>query len=69
VLTFSAEGKLGVRAVNENDVVIFIPVELVEDETQYLWVSGIPNGTRLIVQGQDFVKEGQKVEPVPATQS
>lgn len=69
VLTFSAEGRLGVRAVNAEDIVMFIPVDLVEDESQYLWVSGIPNGTRLIVQGQDFVKEGQKVEPVPATQS
>jgi len=69
VLTFSAEGKLGVRAVDAKDVVMFIPVSLVEDETQYLWVSGIPDGTRLIVQGQDFVKEGQKVEPVPAAQS
>lgn len=69
VLTFSAEGRLGVRAVNNEDVVIFIPVDLVEDESQFLWVSGIPNGTRLIVQGQDFVKEGQKVEPVPAAQS
>lgn len=69
VLTFSSEGRLGVRAVNANNIVEFIPVDLVEDESQFLWVSGIPNGTRLIVQGQDFVKEGQKVDPVPATQS
>ncbi len=69
VLTFSSEGRLGVRAVNADNVVMFIPVDLVEDEAQFLWVSGIPNGTRLIVQGQDFVKEGQKVEAVPATQS
>jgi hypothetical protein len=31
-----------------------------------MWVSGIADGTRVIVQGQDFVREGQKVEAVEA---
>ncbi|MCP8939593.1 efflux RND transporter periplasmic adaptor subunit [Alsobacter sp. SYSU M60028] len=66
-LTFSAEGRLGVRVVGEGDVVAFVPVSLVEDEAEFLWVSGIKAGARIIVQGQDFVKEGQHVEPVPAT--
>ena len=32
-----------------------------------MWVSGITLGSRVIVQGQDFVREGQKVLPVPAS--
>ena len=32
-----------------------------------MWVAGIPDGARVIVQGQDFVREGQRVEAVPAT--
>ena len=63
-LTFSAEGKLGVRAVAEGNKVIFIPVNLVEDQADYLYVSGINAGSKIIVQGQDFVKEGEIVEPV-----
>jgi len=63
-LTFSAEGKLGVRAVNDNKTVTFIPVTLVEDQADYLYVAGIAPGSKIIVQGQDFVKEGQIVEPV-----
>ena len=29
-----------------------------------MWVGGLADGARLIVQGQDFVREGQKVEAV-----
>jgi multidrug efflux system membrane fusion protein len=67
-LTFSAEGKLGVRVVEQGNKVVFVPVSLVEDQTDYLYVSGIVPGAQIIVQGQDFVKEGQAVEPVPMKQ-
>jgi multidrug efflux system membrane fusion protein len=67
-LTFSAQGKLGVRAVNGENKVVFIPVELVDDEQQSMWVKGVPDGTRVIVQGQDFVREDQVVEAVTATE-
>ena len=33
-----------------------------------MWVAGIPDGARVIVQGQDFVREGQKVEAVTAVE-
>ena len=41
-----------------------MPVSVVEDEQSYMWVAGIADGARVIVQGQDFVREGQKVEAV-----
>jgi multidrug efflux system membrane fusion protein len=65
-LVFSAQGKLGVRAVDEQNKVVFIPVELVDDEQQTMWVKGVPTGTRVIVQGQDFVREEQIVEVTTA---
>ncbi len=67
-LTFSAQGKLGVRAVNGDSKVVFVPVEIVDDEQQSMWVKGVPDGTRVIVQGQDFVRENQIVEAVAADQ-
>jgi multidrug efflux system membrane fusion protein len=67
-LTFSAQGKLGVRAVNTENKVVFVPVELVSDEQQSMWVRGIADGTRVIVQGQDFVREDQVVDVVAAEQ-
>lgn len=65
-LTFSGEGRLGVRTVGRDGAVAFVPVDIVEDGRAELYVAGIANGARVIVQGQDFVKEGQIVEAVPA---
>ena len=61
-LTFSSAGDLGVRTVDADDMVDFVPVSVVEDEQSFMWVTGIADGSRVIVQGQDFVREGQKVE-------
>ena len=67
-LTISSAGDVGVRTVSEAGVVGFVPVRVVEDEQTFMWVAGIPDGARVIVQGQDFVREGQKVEAVLATE-
>ena len=65
-LTFSSAGDLGVRAVDADGTVGFIPVSVVEDAQSFMWLGGIADGSRVIVQGQDFVREGQKVEAVMA---
>jgi multidrug efflux system membrane fusion protein len=65
-LTFSSGGDIGVRTVNDRGIVAFMRVNVIEDDQNQMWVTGVPNGTRIIVKGQDFVREGQKVEPVPA---
>jgi membrane fusion protein, multidrug efflux system len=67
-LTFSSAGNLGVRAVGADGAVAFLPINVVEDEQSFMWVGGIPDGSRVIVQGQDFVREGQKVEAVTAVE-
>jgi multidrug efflux system membrane fusion protein len=65
-LTFSSAGDIGVRTVGADETVGFVPVNVIEDEQTFMWVGGIPDGARVIVQGQDFVREGQKVEAVAA---
>jgi multidrug efflux system membrane fusion protein len=67
-LTISSKGDIGVRTVSEDDIVGFVPVSIVEDEQNIMWVGGVADGARVIVQGQDFVREGQKVEPVVAAE-
>jgi multidrug efflux system membrane fusion protein len=64
-LTFSSAGDLGVRIV-EGDKVGFFRIAVIEDDQNHMWVAGIPDGAKVIVQGQDFVREGQKVTAVPA---
>ena len=65
-LIFSSAGDLGVRIVREDGQVAFVPVSIVEDRQQIMWIAGVPDRTRVIVRGQDFVREGQTVEAVPA---
>jgi multidrug efflux system membrane fusion protein len=64
-LTFSSGGDVGVRIVDSKSVVAFVKINVLEDDQNQMWVTGIPNGARVIVKGQDFVREGQKVEAVP----
>jgi multidrug efflux system membrane fusion protein len=67
-LTFSSTGDLGVRTVDRNGIVGFVPVNVIEDEQTSMWLGGVPDGARVIVQGQDFVREGQHVEAVAAAE-
>jgi multidrug efflux system membrane fusion protein len=63
-LTFSSAGDLGVRTVDGGGKVGFAPISVIEDEQSFMWVGGIPDNARVIVQGQDFVREGLLVDPV-----
>ena len=63
-VTFSSAGNLGLRVVDANDTVEFVPVGVIEDEQSLMWVTGLPDRSRVIVQGQDFVREGQTVDAV-----
>ena len=65
-LTISSAGNIGVRIVDSDDKVQFVPVHIVEDLQATMWLSGIGEGARVIVRGQDFVREGQKVATVNA---
>jgi membrane fusion protein, multidrug efflux system len=63
-LTISSNGDVGVRSVDANGRVAFVPVSVVEDQQAQMWVAGIPDRARVIVRGQDFVRDGQEVEAV-----
>jgi len=64
ILTLADDGTVGVRAVNDADEVTFHPVTILGGDTDGLWVGGLPDRLRVIVAGQDYVIEGQTVEPV-----
>jgi membrane fusion protein, multidrug efflux system len=65
-LTISSNGDIGVRSVGANGRVGFVPVSVVEDQQSQMWVAGIPDRARVIIRGQDFVRDGQEVEAVEA---
>ncbi|MAS05919.1 MAG: efflux transporter periplasmic adaptor subunit [Ahrensia sp.] len=66
VVALNDNGELGVRSVNDDDIVEFHPIDIVDDSTGALILGGIPQGARVIVAGQNFVGDGVKVNPVEA---
>jgi multidrug efflux system membrane fusion protein len=66
ILTLNTEGKIGVKIVNDQDIVEFTPIKILADKSDAMWVVGPPASARMITVGQEFVIEGQKVEPVMA---
>ena len=61
VLLLTDEGNIGVRTVNSESKVEFHSIQIIKDTADGLWVSGIPQFSNLIVQGQGFVENGQTV--------
>lgn len=60
-LTIAAGGEIGLRLVDTADKVAFVPVQVIDDGQDTMWVAGLNDGARVIVRGQDFVREGQLV--------
>ena len=69
ILLLSDSGTLGIRIVNSENIVEFRPIKILEDTQDGLWVQGIPNASNLIVRGQGFVEDGQKVISIQTTES
>ncbi len=63
-LTLNDDGILGVRLVDENENVLFKPVDLLRDTPEGIWVEGLPEKADIIVIGQEYVEEGVRVLPV-----
>ena len=63
ILVLSDGGVIGVRTV-ENGIVRFKPVQIVSDNPDGMWVTGLPNDAEVIVVGQEFVSEGSRVKAV-----
>lgn len=66
VLTLSNAGDIGIRAVNEENVVVFYEIDIVDDTPNGIVLGGIPKGVRIIVAGQQLISEGDTVNAVQA---
>ena len=62
-LTLNNDGALGLRAVDDNGIVQFHPVQLLRDTVDGVWLTGLPDALDIIVVGQDYVTAGVKVAP------
>ncbi len=62
-LTFGDNGEVGVKTIDDENIVHFYPIEIIKEEANGLWVSGLPTNANVIIAGAEFVKVGEKVEP------
>ncbi len=60
LLTLKDDGSVGIRIV-EDGTVKFFPITIAGNNPDGLWVKGLPDQIQLIIIGQNFVTEGQKV--------
>lgn len=69
LLVLADDGAVGLKTVDGRNRVRFRPVEIIEDTPDGVWLAGLPALVTVITVGQDFVVEGQEVEPVIASSS
>jgi multidrug efflux system membrane fusion protein len=60
-LVLDSAGRQGVRYVDGAGRVAFAPIKVVEETPDGIWVTGLSGPVQLIVVGQSYVADGQKV--------
>lgn len=66
LLTLDDAGVVGVKTVDDQDVVHFHPVDMMAATPEAVWLTGLPERVRIITVGQEFVGAGDTVQPVLA---
>ncbi len=64
ILALDEKGTIGVRIVDDKKRVRFVPVKIVAESAEGVWVSGLPKTAVIITVGQDYVTNGQAVKIV-----
>ena len=62
-LTLDNEGNIGIRAVGEGNIARFMPISVMRDTIEGIWVTGLPETVDVIVVGQEYVTDGVPVVP------
>lgn len=63
-LALGENGEIGVKSVNDDGIVEFHAITIVQTTQNGAWVTGVDEGTSIIGLGQGFVNPGEKVTPV-----
>ena len=63
-LALGENGEIGVKSVNDDGIVEFHAITIVQTTQNGAWVTGVDEDTSIIGLGQGFVNPGEKVTPV-----
>lgn len=64
-INLADSGEVGLRTIDQDDKVDFVPIKVLAMTNQGFWISGPTPGTKVITLGQDYVGKGEQVDPVP----
>ncbi len=65
-LVLDSAGRQGIRYVVGDGRVAFAPITVIEETPEGIWVKGLKGSVQLIVVGQSYVADGQKVQVAQA---
>ena len=60
-LTLNEDGEVGVRHIVDRNIAKFSKIEILGDENQFVWISGLPEKVTIITVGHEFVSNGEEV--------
>ena len=61
ILALGNSGELGVKVIDSENIVQFKEINVIEDTSDYMLVSGLSQKERIIIVGQQYVSAGEKV--------
>ncbi len=61
ILALGNEGQLGVKVIIEGNEVEFKDIKIIEDTSEYMLVTGLSEKEKIIIVGQQYVSNGEKV--------
>ena len=61
ILALGNGGELGVKVINDESKVLFKEVQVIEDTSEYMLVTGLNKKEQLIIVGQQYVSSGEEV--------
>ena len=61
ILALGEEGQLGVKIITKGNEVEFKDITIIEDTSEYMLVTGLSEKEKIIIVGQQYVSNGEKV--------
>ncbi len=61
ILALGEEGQLGVKVITKGNEVEFKDITIIEDTSDYMLVTGLSKKEKIIIVGQQYVSNGEKV--------
>ncbi len=56
-----SKNEIGLKVIDVNKVVKIVPVEIIDEDTNGIWITGLPEEAEIITLGQYEIKEGEKL--------